>query len=64
MPTKLLVLGIDAASPALLRRWAAEGKIKPHICATYPLENTLDALRLMQQRRVIGKVSVSTNRNS
>jgi len=27
MPTRLLVLGIDAASPALLRRWAAEGRL-------------------------------------
>ncbi len=27
MPAKLLVLGIDAASPVLLRRWAAEGKL-------------------------------------
>ena len=27
MPTKLLVLGVDAASPVLLRRWAAEGKL-------------------------------------
>jgi predicted AlkP superfamily phosphohydrolase/phosphomutase len=27
MPSKLLILGIDAASPALLRRWAAEGKL-------------------------------------
>jgi predicted AlkP superfamily phosphohydrolase/phosphomutase len=27
MPSRLLVLGIDAASPALLRRWAAEDKL-------------------------------------
>lgn len=27
MPAKLLVLGIDAASPVLLRRWAAERKL-------------------------------------
>jgi len=27
MPAKLVVLGIDAASPILLRRWAAEGKL-------------------------------------
>lgn len=27
MPSKLLVIGIDAASPPLLRRWAADGKL-------------------------------------
>jgi len=27
MPARLLVLGIDAASPALLSRWAADGKL-------------------------------------
>jgi len=27
MPSKLLILGIDAASPALLQRWALEGKL-------------------------------------
>jgi len=27
MPAKLLILGIDAASPTLLRRWANEGQL-------------------------------------
>src|SRR5882762_9380848 len=27
VPAKLLILGIDAASPDLLRRWAGEGKL-------------------------------------
>lgn len=36
--------------------WAAEGKIRPHVCATFPLEHALDAMRLLQDRKVIGKV--------
>lgn len=34
----------------------AEGKIKPRISARYPLEQAADALRLMQDRKVMGKV--------
>jgi NADPH2:quinone reductase len=35
--------------------WAAEGRIRPHVCAQIPLERAHEALRLMQERRVIGK---------
>lgn len=34
----------------------AEGKLKPHISATYPLERAADALNAMMQRKVQGKV--------
>ncbi|MBI1212337.1 MAG: zinc-binding dehydrogenase [Alphaproteobacteria bacterium] len=36
--------------------WAAEGKIRPHVCAQIPLERAPEALRMLQERRVIGKV--------
>ncbi len=34
----------------------AEGQIKPRISATYPLEKAAEALELMQDRKVMGKV--------
>jgi NADPH2:quinone reductase len=39
-----------------LLNWFAEGKLKPHVSATYPLERTADALNHMMQRKVKGKV--------
>jgi hypothetical protein len=37
---------------------ASSGRIRPHVCATFPLERTRDAMRLLEERRVIGKVIV------
>jgi NADPH:quinone reductase len=39
-----------------LGAWFGEGKLKPHISATFPLERTADALTLMAGRKVTGKV--------
>ena len=39
-----------------LGRWYGEGRIRPHISATYPLDRAADALNDMAQRRVVGKV--------
>ena len=39
-------------------RLLAEGKIRPHICATYPLEHTADAMNDLRLRKVLGKVVV------
>jgi NADPH:quinone reductase len=36
--------------------WASEGKIRPHVCATFPLERALEAMAMLQNRKVIGKV--------
>jgi NADPH2:quinone reductase len=36
--------------------WAGEGRIRPHVCAEVPLERAHEALRMLQERRVIGKV--------
>lgn len=35
--------------------WAAEGKIRPHVCAALPLERALEAMAMLQNRSVIGK---------
>lgn len=39
-----------------LGQWYAEGKLKPHVSQTFPLEKAADALRLMAARQVKGKV--------
>jgi len=39
-------------------RWYAEGKLKPHISFTFPLEQTRDALTTLLERRSTGKVIV------
>ncbi|MGB5950196.1 MAG: NADPH:quinone oxidoreductase family protein [Parvibaculum sp.] len=40
-------------------RLAAEGKIDPYVCATFPLERAVDAMRMLQNRQAIGKVVVT-----
>jgi NADPH2:quinone reductase len=37
---------------------AAEGKIAPYVCATFPLERAVDAMRLLQDRKAVGKVVI------
>ncbi len=37
-------------------QWVAEGKLKPHISASYPLEQAAQALNDMMERKVMGKV--------
>ena len=43
-----------------LGRWYAEGKLKPHVSATFPLERASEALTLMANRLVKGKVVLLT----
>ena len=43
-----------------LFRLYAEGKIKPRVSASYPLERAGEALQLLQDRKVLGKVVVTT----
>jgi NADPH2:quinone reductase len=47
-----------AENMADLYRMYAEGKIKPRISARFPLEKAADALTLMQDRKVLGKVAL------
>ena len=37
---------------------AASGRIRPHVCARFPLEQVRDAMRMLEERRVIGKVVI------
>jgi NADPH2:quinone reductase len=45
-----------AESVRRLGDWYREGKLKPHISATFPLEQAAEALKLMAERKVKGKV--------
>jgi len=45
-----------AASVGQLTRWFAEGRLKPHVSQTLPLEKAADALKLMAARQVKGKL--------
>lgn len=44
------------ASVARLARWHAQGALTPLVSAEYPLERAPDALRLLADRRAVGKV--------
>ena len=43
-------------------KWFAQGKIKPHVWATYPLEKAADALNALAARKVAGKVVLTTEK--
>jgi NADPH2:quinone reductase len=45
-----------AESIGQLGKWFREGKLKPHVSQTFPLERAVDALKLMAARKVKGKV--------
>ena len=48
----------NMANSMQLIQWYAEGKLKPHLHATYPLEKAPKALEEMMERKVMGKVVV------
>jgi len=45
-----------------LGRWFADGKLRPHVSATFPLDRAAAALTLMAERKVIGKVLLTIGR--
>ena len=49
-----------AESVRQLMRWHAEGKLRPHVSQSYPLERAVDALKAMAARQVKGKVVLTT----
>jgi NADPH2:quinone reductase len=51
-----------AAAMRQLGRWYADGKLKPYVSRTFPLERAADALTLMAERKVTGKVVLVTDR--
>ncbi len=40
---------------------AESGRIDPYICAAFPLENAVGAMRMLTDRKVVGKVVVTMN---
>ncbi len=46
----------NAASLRELGMWFMQGKLKPHISATYPLAKAADALNDLMNRKAIGKI--------
>lgn len=44
-----------------LLKLAQGGKLTPHVCGTYPLSQVGDALRLLEDRGVIGRVVITPN---
>ena len=49
-----------AAAVQELGAWYAQGRLRPHVSSTYPLERAPEALREMAERRVMGKVVLVT----
>ncbi len=45
-----------------LGRWYGEGKLRPHVSATFPLAHAAEALTLMANRQVTGKIVLTTGR--
>jgi len=44
-----------------LARWYGEGKLRPHVSQTFPLEKAAEALKLMAARQVKGKVVLTVS---
>ena len=69
----IAVIGVRAGEigrrdPALGRRnqealWelAESGAINPHVCAGFPLERAVEAMRMLENREVVGKCVVTMN---
>jgi NADPH:quinone reductase len=53
----------NAANFQQLFKYYAEGKIKPHVCATYPLEQAPQALNDLLERKAVGKIVITTGRS-
>jgi NADPH2:quinone reductase len=52
----------NAANMAELFEWFRQGRVRPHICARYPLEQAPEALRAVMNRRALGKVILTVPR--
>ena len=51
----------NARNMAQLFAWFADGKLKPHISASYPLDQYDEALDLVMERGAKGKVVLTMN---
>jgi NADPH2:quinone reductase len=50
------------ANMVMLLEWCKEGRIVPHVHASFPLAETTKALQLIEDRKVTGKVIVNPQR--
>jgi NADPH2:quinone reductase len=50
--------GVFAGQMARLVDWCAKGEIRPHIDHVFPLEKTAEAIRMIGQRQIKGKVVI------
>ena len=41
-------------------QYAEQGRIKPQICKTFPLDQVNEAFKFIQQRKSTGKVVINT----
>jgi NADPH:quinone reductase len=48
----------NRANMAQVLGWVAEGRLRPHVHATYPLQRTGEAIKSLETRQVVGKVIV------
>ena len=51
---------LDNENFAQLFAWYSEGKLKPHVSKSYPLEQAPEALNALKNRQVVGKVVLTT----
>ena len=47
-----------------LWKWLEQGKLRPHVWATYPLEKAADAMNALARRQVAGKVVLTPGSRS
>jgi len=52
--------GANRALVGQLLAWVREGRLRPHVSATYPLESAAAALEALLSRRATGKVVLVT----
>lgn len=53
-----------AENQAAIDELTAQGVFKPHICARLPIERALDGLRMIAERKVVGKVVLEMNQGA
>ena len=70
---QISVIGVRAGeigrrNPVLGRKFAKElyeladsGRIQPYVCKGFPLEKAIDAMRMLENREVVGKCVVTMN---
>jgi NADPH2:quinone reductase len=54
---------VNARNLQKLGHWYEEGKLKPHVCKTYPLERAAEALNDIINRKAKGKIVLATGRS-